>query len=189
MKRGFVLLVSGNPRRPALGTFQRLGIFFSPRHARSLACVLLEHMGTERPARQAPSRGRYPPPRQLRLRHLLGRNLRSEQLQGISRGEYQDDPTAPGLPDAQMRSLPALLYQVLDVSSQSFCNALKHSDRRVALTAFDTAEIGLVDTGEVGELLLREALLASEPLKVKPDTLPHIHAGRSRACSFLLHRL
>jgi hypothetical protein len=26
-------------------------------------------------------------------------------------------------------------------------------------------------------------------LKVKPDTLPHIHAGRSRACSCLLHRL
>src|ERR1700730_3251514 len=142
MKRGFVLLVSGNPRRPALGTFQRLGIFFSPRHARSLACFPLEHMGTEPAGATGSVKRTLPAAEAIAPAPLTRSELRSEQLQAISRGEYQDDPAAPGLPDAHMRSLPALLHQVLDVCSECPRYALKHGDCRVALTALDTAEIG-----------------------------------------------
>jgi hypothetical protein len=89
----------------------------------------------------------------------------------------------------ETQSLPPLPHQILDVGSERFGDALQHGDCRVALTPFDPTQIGLVDFGAVGQLLLREALLASEPLKVEPDTLPHVHAGRSRASSLPLHRL
>jgi len=50
--------------------------------------------------------------------------------------------------------LPTPAHQVSDISPKSFCNTLKHSDRRIALTPFDAAEIGLVDVCPVSKLLL-----------------------------------
>lgn len=74
----------------------------------------------------------------------------------------------------------ALSDQILDVGPKGDSELLKNADSRVAATALQTTQIGLMDVGLVGELLLREPALASKPLKIETDSGPHIHAGITR---------
>ena len=47
----------------------------------------------------------------------------------------------------------------IQFSTQSFCEAVEGGDRGVCYSAFDFGDIRLVDSGQSGKLLLRQARL------------------------------
>ena len=53
-------------------------------------------------------------------------------------------------------------------------------DRRVALAAFDIADILLRNAGHLGEPLLGEFLLPAQSRKIPTDQLAHIHGRKLR---------
>jgi hypothetical protein len=53
---------------------------------------------------------------------------------------------------------------------------LQHVDRCSVLLALEHADIVAVDTRTVGEFLLRQAFLLTQPAKVDGDKLPQSHA-------------
>ena len=89
---------------------------------------------------------------------------------------------------AVVRSDP-LLDQILNVGIQRRCNPRHHHDRRIPFPALHARQVGLVNTGPVGELLLREPFGAAQRLQIETDSLPHIHAGMARRDLTSAHRL
>ena len=53
-------------------------------------------------------------------------------------------------------------------------------DRRVAPALFEPADILLRESGNLGETLLREALLPAEPPEISTHQLAHVHARKLR---------
>ena len=65
---------------------------------------------------------------------------------------------------------------MLDSERQS--NFIKTDDRRISVSALQTAQILLGEAGFLGELLLRQALFEPDLPHVPPDQFPHIHTDR-----------
>ena len=66
-------------------------------------------------------------------------------------------------------------HELINVCSEHARDPIQDGDRRVAFSALDTAEIGLMDLGQMREFLLREATLSPGVLQIQADTDPHIH--------------
>lgn len=79
--------------------------------------------------------------------------------------------------------------EVADVGLESYTQPFQYADRRITLSAFEPAEIGLVDLGAVGEFFLREPAFTSQPLQIPCDSCLRVHSSMAPMDRRYLHRL
>ena len=84
------------------------------------------------------------------------------------------DPQPPGLP-ALRRRMPVQIEQGADRHAKGFCKLVYDRDRRVACTALEIADIGAMDAGFFGKMLLRPVLRIAKPAQVDAEALDDIH--------------
>jgi len=69
----------------------------------------------------------------------------------------------------------AQIEQGTDRHTQGFCKLVDNRDRGVAGAAFEIADIGAVDAGLLGKMLLRPVLRIAKPAQVEAEALDDIH--------------
>jgi hypothetical protein len=67
------------------------------------------------------------------------------------------------------------IEQRADRHVQGFCQLVDDRDRGVAGAAFEIADIGAVDAGLPGKMLLRPVLRIAKPAQVEAEALDDIH--------------
>lgn len=63
--------------------------------------------------------------------------------------------------------------------TQSCCKLIECHDGWIAAALFEPADVLLAEAGNLGELLLGQTFLESNPSDITADRLAHIHAPRS----------
>ena len=66
---------------------------------------------------------------------------------------------------------------------------IERHDRRVPTALLQAADVLLAEAGDLGELLLGQALLAPDPPDIPPDQLAHVHAPRGADNDRLIYQL
>lgn len=77
----------------------------------------------------------------------------------------------------------------MDWGSESGRDFLKYEDCRIANAPLDATNIGSMQAGFEGKLLLRPADILAISLHIEPDPAPDIHGARGPFCRFLVYRL
>ena len=90
---------------------------------------------------------------------------------------------------AAVHAQSSSLRQVGDVESQRCGDPIQNKDAGIAFPSFDTAQVGLVHLGQMGELLLGDAPCAPCFLDVEPHPDADIHPRMSGGGSPSGHRL
>lgn len=79
--------------------------------------------------------------------------------------------------------------QILEIHTKRIRNAAEHEHRRVALAAFDPAQIGLMHGRAMSQLLLGEASVTPKLLNIEADSHPQIHGRMAKFGLTSTHRL
>ena len=70
---------------------------------------------------------------------------------------------------------PPLSEQVSCLHTERISEALDDCDRRIASASFDVADIGAVDSGEVGKRLLAQPALGAKPSDIRAKARADVH--------------